>query len=1281
MLIVKPYGRSETVFDGDDGLRRKIRRNVDGLPADDLAELASFAESHPELVLAQWISAIDKIAAKPKPGGKPTAEQRRLRETLGRAALDLLTEEGFFDLSDKRCELERLWRSKIHPYGKEDDNEAHGREKGRWYTRFAGDRKPRDIDDRAAGEIVGKVREHLHDAEYRIDGGRPNKRQGRIAARGESVAVGVPALQERFPDGERPWSEEDRREYEAAGDVASLIRRKAEEKEKERGNRRVSMRDAAPVLYEQYGRLFRDRDGGKVLSIAEARETFPGLFALHCAVKGAYARVLKEHRKTPIARVLPADMDALFRLIGRKSDNRELAALVRLGKTIHYEATPPLGADTPADVVNNWPADVAVAHSRYRTSDGQSEIKRNEAFVRVWRNTVALAARTAKDWADPGGRIIPDILLKIEQATGNDFRADDYRRKLPILFGDRAGLFEGDDAFRRSVLRLALKGWAELRHSSFHFQGRGGFARGLRRGVEGASGPALSAARLLLKRDAEERDGRLVETLRGAHVEHYFDRGRLNALVDAVLAGAPPLSPLPRFRRVLNRAKDAWSCKPYVLRLPPPGNQAALEKPGRLCRYTVVKTLYERAFPPWLEERSHEALNAWIEHAAKRATEAARNINKDEFAVARSAGLVRLKTGEGIAKFVDRLTIETAIELRVQRGYDSDADKAREQAKYIDNLRCDVVGQAFEAWLNEARLAWVLEDLGDGPLPESKRGDLAAPPPVSSAPEKEPDDCRRRGAGPARRVSSAPEKGPDDWETVLYFLLHLAPVDAVNRLQHQLRKWSVLEGKPSAEAEAVGRLLDLYIAMHDAKFEGGEGMAAGAAALKGLFNDEKTFSRACPEQRGEDGGGHVPLRGLREVLRFGGLQSLMPVFEKHPIAVHDLDELAAFEKEEAGGSPIARRQKEREDLHEKRTGKKKAFSAEDRKAYRAALAEVARHRRLAAHVRLVNHARLHRLLMEVLGRLVDYAGLWERDLYFTTLALVRLRGKRPADVFDPEGLGYLREGRIVEALRQPKKPKNEDAQAIYGRLKRLFGDCFLDGKCGSASIRNGFMHFNMLRGGAENLDLTRLVNDARRLMAYDRKLKNAVSRSIVELMARENLELAWKMEERRLAGATVKARQAIHLGDKKLKEDLHGKEFVAMAAALFAGKPLPSEGDVLSARHAGGAEAGPKSAETGAESGGSARFRGDETDDCCFVAKRYGTIGGDHPQMKGDYTHAMARPRGTLGGDHPQMKGDYTRFGDVPERPEGGDHPQMKGDYTHEADRRGAEREEEITPK
>ena len=44
--------------------------------------------------------------------------------------------------------------------------------------------------------------------------------------------------------------------------------------------------------------------------------------------------------------------------------------------------------------------------------------------------------------------------------------------------------------------------------------------------------------------------------------------------------------------------------------------------PGRLARYITLKTLYERAFPAWLEARDSDALNGWIGHATARATEA-----------------------------------------------------------------------------------------------------------------------------------------------------------------------------------------------------------------------------------------------------------------------------------------------------------------------------------------------------------------------------------------------------------------------------------------------------------------------------------------------------------------------------------------------------------------------------------------------------------------------------------------------------------------------------------
>ena len=1155
MRIVKPYGRTETAPDEEGRPKRRIRPHPgDGDPRD----VETFAANHPEAVVAQWVSTVDRIAAKPPAGKKPTREQRDLRDRLGTAAWEVLKDR----LPPARLdELKGVWRRKIHPYGEGVDEERRGQAKGRWYVRFAGKGDPRDAD--AAG-VARKIGEHLHEREYRIDAGRPDKRRGRIAAGAAGVAAAVAPLDP--PDAGRGWSGADRKAYAAAGNVAAAI--VAAAKDRENGKRRVGPDVAAKELHGHYAKLFVGADG-EPLPVAGARRRKPGLFALHGAVRDAYSRILKNHRKDleehgerrrRVSMLLPADMDALFRLVAAKGRNRDLAALIRLGKAIHYEAPPPPDDDAPAgdepiNVVARWPAAGEIERGRYRTSAGQTEIKRNEAFVRVWRVVAALAQRTLTDWADPERKIDRDILAERNAAIGDGFDRDAYRGRLPILFGDRARLFEAadDEAFERSVLGFALKGWEELRNGSFHFKGRGGFVRALKRGAEGAGADSrvLEAVRALLERDAGERRARLIDTLRAAHVGDYLEKDRVRAVLAAVDEGARASSPMPRFRRVLVRAENAWRRdKRYRLRLPGPENRRTLEaKPGLRCRYVVLKTLYERAFPTWLEARNGETLNRWIGRAEERATEAARDINKDPDAASRAAGLVRLKDGEGVAAFADRLAALTATEYRVQRGYASDADKAREQAGHIENLRCDVVAQAFAAYLEVNGLSWARDDFGAVSPKDGKTN---------------PDDFD----APPKTWAEEAEDWAEDWRAALYFLLHMVPVEAAGRLRHQLRKWAVLEGKardgaPSTEGAAVEELLDLYLDMHDAKFEGGEGVA-GAEALKGLFRPETLFRRVCPERPGADD--HVPRRGLREMLRFGADEPrLMPVFREHPVVVDEADELDDLERPrgDGGASLVAEAQAERERLHATWVERKKGFSGEDKAAYRAALDTVVRHRRLAAHVRLVDHARLHRLAMDVLGRLADYAGLWERDLYFATLALIHREGKTPQEVFKDEG-DLLSEGRIVDALRKIRGVEESSGPAVLDGLKKLFGADFLD-KDGAAGIRNDLLHFNMLQRKAdEPLDLTRAVDDTRRLTAYDRKLKNAVTKSIAELLAREGLDVTWEMDGgHRLGNARLTSRRAVHLGGatvdgEKIVEDLHGEAFVAMAAELFGGRALPS---------------------------------------------------------------------------------------------------------------------------
>lgn len=90
MRIIRPYGSSRSK-ETDHGLRRVLVEKGHERAEHDIAD---FARSHDELIIAQWISVIDKIARKPQGLKKPSAEQRAIRDRLGDACWMRLTEGG-----------------------------------------------------------------------------------------------------------------------------------------------------------------------------------------------------------------------------------------------------------------------------------------------------------------------------------------------------------------------------------------------------------------------------------------------------------------------------------------------------------------------------------------------------------------------------------------------------------------------------------------------------------------------------------------------------------------------------------------------------------------------------------------------------------------------------------------------------------------------------------------------------------------------------------------------------------------------------------------------------------------------------------------------------------------------------------------------------------------------------------------------------------------------------------------------------------------------------------
>ncbi|AUH34912.1 hypothetical protein [Paracoccus tegillarcae] len=142
MRIIRPYGSSVTERD-ETGERRRIRPTA---APDQLRDVPAFAGSDQRLVIAQWISVIDKIATKPKGNGGASREQWALRTALGGACWRLIDRWRLLAPAD-RTEMRALWELRLHPYGnrKWKAKKRNGKftkppePRGRWYAAFLGD--------------------------------------------------------------------------------------------------------------------------------------------------------------------------------------------------------------------------------------------------------------------------------------------------------------------------------------------------------------------------------------------------------------------------------------------------------------------------------------------------------------------------------------------------------------------------------------------------------------------------------------------------------------------------------------------------------------------------------------------------------------------------------------------------------------------------------------------------------------------------------------------------------------------------------------------------------------------------------------------------------------------------------------------------------------------------------------------------------------------------------------------------------------------------------------
>ncbi|PJB69565.1 MAG: hypothetical protein CO093_10220, partial [Alphaproteobacteria bacterium CG_4_9_14_3_um_filter_47_13] len=244
MLIVKPYGKSSKL---DKAPSRTLISN------DTSYEIHHIATINPNLVIAQWISIIDKIIPKPKKEKEKEApKQDEYRRMIGNAAWKVIIEKNLIPGEEDETALKKIWDWKISPF-KTSKNCNTPLKKGKWYDTFV--EKDQSID--VHSEIIAeKIYSHLYENQYSIKGDK-NKPLGLIEHRSNSISRNYLREKKHVT---RKWSKSDEETYKSQGDIAEAIYNLSNQKKP------LRYENAVKVLYDHWPKIFHDHTG-KVLNI------------------------------------------------------------------------------------------------------------------------------------------------------------------------------------------------------------------------------------------------------------------------------------------------------------------------------------------------------------------------------------------------------------------------------------------------------------------------------------------------------------------------------------------------------------------------------------------------------------------------------------------------------------------------------------------------------------------------------------------------------------------------------------------------------------------------------------------------------------------------------------------------------------------------------------------------------------------------------------------------------------------------------------------------------
>ena len=295
----------------------------------------------------------------------------------------------------------------------------------------------------------------------------------------------------------------------------------------------------------------------------------------------------------------------------------------------------------------------------------------------------------------------------------------------------------------------------------------------------------------------------------------------------------------------------------------------------------------------------------------------------------------------------------------------------------------------------------------------------------------------------------------------------------------------------------------------------------------------------------------IKYRAYYNIKKYGMLNLLEKIADKagYKISIEELKKYSNKKNE------IEKNHKMQENLHRKyaRPRKDEKFTDEDYKKYEKAIRNIQQYTHLKNKVEFNELNLLQSLLLRILHRLVGYTSIWERDLRF------RLKGEFPENQYIEEIFNFdnsknvkYKSGQIVEKYINFYKElykDNVEKRSIYSdkkvkKLKQEKKDLY---------IRNYIAHFNYIPHA--EISLLEVLENLRKLLSYDRKLKNAVMKSVVDILKEYGFVATFKIgADKKIEIQTLESEKIVHLKNlkkEKLMTNRNSKELCKLVKVMF----------------------------------------------------------------------------------------------------------------------------------